>query len=83
MKPPFCRIEPDLANGTTAGTSVNIKHLPREEKENGEATAAGEKSFGLISLDLLEAPQVRQTPCYNCDEAAVPGRADLDYLSSL
>lgn len=46
-------IEPDLANGTTAGALVNMKHL----LEKSEA-AADRKNYGLISLDLLEAPQV-------------------------
>lgn len=53
-KVPFCNIEPDLANGTTAATLVNIKHLP----ENSEANSAGKGSHGLISLDLFEVPQV-------------------------
>ena len=54
MKVPLCHIEPDLANGTTAGTLAHIKHLLAKS----EAAAAGGKSYRLISPDLFAGPQV-------------------------
>lgn len=80
VKVQCCHIGPDLTSETVAGTLAYIKHL----LEKSEADTVGKKNRVLI---LFEAPQVygrsRQTPCYNCDEAAVLCRTDLDYQSSL
>lgn len=62
MKVPFCHIEPDLVNETTAGALVNIKHLlekpPPQKNSEAAAAAARRKGCRLISLDLFEVPQV-------------------------
>lgn len=86
MKAPFRRIEPDLANGTTAETLVNIKCLPIKKKEKVRPPLPARRVTDWLASTCLKCRRYgcsRRTPCYNCDEAAVLGRADLDYLSSL